>query len=261
MIAKFSINRELENKLCVIDYENGNGDFHFHSQIELCIVKKGEIDALINNRCQRLRQGEVSVSLSYETHMYIPVGNAEFTVVIIPADLCKEFSNVVKTKSNSSPFITDTEITSEITRYINGIKNSKDDLISKTGYVYLILGLVLHNVSFEEREVVSDADIARHVLLYLHENFTGDISLSSVASNFGYNSSYISKLFKSTFNIGMNRYIRIIRLNNTIALLKENKKSITYCALESGFNSIRSFYRAFFSEFNCTPQEYIKMQQ
>ena len=43
-----------------------------------------------------------------------------------------------------------------------------------------------------------------------------DISLSSVAEHFGYNSSYISHFFKSNFNIGIIKYINILRLNNVI---------------------------------------------
>jgi len=260
MIAKFGINRELENKLSVIEYKNGDRYFHFHSPIELCIVTEGEIEALVNNIRKRLGPGELAISLSYETHMYIPVENANFTVLIIPADLCKEFSEAVKSKNSSSPYITNKEITKKISSYIDEIKKNDDCLLTKTGYVYLILGLLLNNISFEEKHVCSDTDTALKILLYIHNHFSSELSLSSIASHFGYNPSYLSQFFKTTFNIGIKRYISIIRLNNAISLLKENKYSITYCALESGFNSVRTFYRTFYSAFHCTPQEYLKMQ-
>ncbi len=261
MIAEFGIKRELENKLSVTEYENGNGDFHFHSQIELCIVTEGEIEALVNNKRQRLKCGELAISLSYQTHMYIPVGNTRFTVLIIPADLCREFTETVKSKTNSSPYIKNTDVTEKITSHISEIKNDNNSFITKTGYVYLILGLILKNLSFDEKHTPSDTDLAHKILMYIHKGFASDITLSSVAAHFGYNPSYISQFFKANFNIGIKRYINIIRLNNAVNLLKESKHSITYCALESGFNSLRTFYRVFYSEFNCTPQEHLKMQQ
>lgn len=144
--------------------------------------------------------------------------------------------------------------------YVDEIKNN-DCSLTKTGYVHLILGLILKNLFFEEKQFFSDTDLAHKILLYIHNNFASTITLSSVASHFGYNSSYISQFFKTTFNIGIKRYINIVRLNNAISLLKENKYPITYCAFESGFNSLRTFYRAYNSEFKCTPQEYIKLQQ
>ena len=53
----------------------------------------------------------------------------------------------------------------------------------------------------------------------------------------------------------------MVRLKNALMLMHEGKHTLTYCALESGFNSVRTFYRAFSEEFDCTPKEYeIKMR-
>ena len=43
-------------------------------------------------------------------------------------------------------------------------------------------------------------------------------------------------------------------------LLKDEKNTHTFCALESGFNSVRTFYRAFKKEFGCAPQEYVSKE-
>jgi len=96
-------------------------------------------------------------------------------------------------------------------------------------------------------------------LIYLNENYKSDLSLSSVAAKFGYNASYVSRLFKNNFNIGFNHYLNVIRLKNAVLLMQENKHSITYCALESGFNSMCTFYRAFYEEFGCKPKDYMKI--
>ena len=55
----------------------------------------------------------------------------------------------------------------------------------------------------------------------------------------------------------MIKYLTIVRLKNALMLMYEKKHSITYCALESGFSSVRTFYRAFSEEFACSPKEYI----
>ena len=56
MTATLSIERELKDELRIIEYGVGNGDFHFHSQIELCIVEEGSVDALVNNRAATLEE-------------------------------------------------------------------------------------------------------------------------------------------------------------------------------------------------------------
>ena len=84
-----------------------------------------------------------------------------------------------------------------------------------------------------------------------------DLTLSSLASKFGYNPSYLSRYFKSCFSIGINNYITKMRLREAVLLMKDHSNNVTYCAYESGFNSLRTFYRAFYSEFQCTPKEYL----
>ena len=185
MKAKFGIERELENKLCVTEYKNGSGDFHFHSQIELCIVNDGEIEALVNNKHQHLKKGEVSVALSNETHMYNPVGDSRFTVLVIPVNLCEEFIDLVNLQKITNPFIRETNITDKISLYIEEIKKSDDNIVLKIGYVYLILGLVIKSVAFEKSHFHSDTNFSSKLLLYINNNFSKDISLSSIASHFG----------------------------------------------------------------------------
>ena len=39
--------------------------------------------------------------------------------------------------------------------------------------------------------------------------------------------------------------------------MKNEDKSITECAFESGFQSLRTFYRAFEAEFGCSPRTFL----
>ena len=65
-------------------------------------------------------------------------------------------------------------------------------------------------------------------------------------------------MFRSAFGIGIGRYISTVRLKNALLLLEDKCSSVTEIALECGFGSIRTFYRAFEREFGCSPSEYIK---
>jgi AraC-like DNA-binding protein len=49
----------------------------------------------------------------------------------------------------------------------------------------------------------------------------------------------------------------MLRLRESILLLQSGKRTVTEAAIESGFGSMRSFYRAFYTEFSCSPKEYL----
>lgn len=253
--AKFGIERELENKLCYKECINDDGYLHFHSQVELCIVDEGEMEIILNEKRQKLRAGEMSVSLSYDSHLYIPVNYSKSTVIVIPLYMCSQFVKEIKNKRPVNPFITDVQKVKEIKDNYNKLKASPNDIL-KTGYINIILGLVMECLSFEKVSQDVDAMLSSKILFYIHENFMHDISLKTISRELGYSESYISRYFKNCFNIGFNRYLNIIRLRNAIVLLRGQNNSITYCAIESGFNSLRTFYRLFSDEFGYTPREY-----
>ena len=261
MQATFGIERERENKFRIIEYHNGNGDFHFHSQIEICLVTEGEIDALVGNHVKRLQKGELSVALSYDTHLYTPVVDADFSVLIVPTDLCEEFMTIVKGKKIAQPFMEHNECAERIAQCFEEIRKNKNNLLTIKGNIYVILGLIAQNAAFEDRVSYGEESPVSEILLYIHDHFREDISLPLIAKHFGYNPTYLSHLFKSNFNLGMARYINMLRLKNAVTLLQEQKYSTTYCALESGFRSLRTFYRAFQTEFGCSPKEYMENER
>lgn len=258
MHPEFGIKREKQNNLFYMEYTDDEGPFHFHSQIELYFVDDGEMEMLVNNHSRKLHAGELSVALSYDAHAYKTPESSGSSVFIIPSFMCEEFIAEVKCKRVSNPFITDRKVVRRIKEYIREINSGKLNPIAVKGYIYLILGIINDNLSFEQAEEAVDTRLSSGILFYINENFRENITLNSISAHFGFSPGYISRYFKACFNIGINRYITVIRLKNALALMRDKKNSFTYCAMESGFNSMRTFYRVFLQEFGCSPGEYLE---
>lgn len=255
----FGIERERQNVLFYKEYTNSWGTFMFHSQLELCIVTDGEMDVWINNRHRVLKAGEMSVALSFDAHAYKTNEYSRSALLIIPSHLCEEFIAAVKSKRCSTPFILNKKAVEQIRYYAKEIDaTDPTNKIKIHGYIYVILGILMEQISFEETHEPADPSLSSRILFYLDEHFKENITTEGIAAALGYNPSYLSRYFKSGFQIGIHQYLTIIRLKHAVMLLCEGKKSITYCAMESGFHSMRTFYRAFESEFGCSPGDYLK---
>ena len=264
MEAKLGINLEVCQRLRLIEYQSDNGEFHFHSQIEICYVTEGEVDVLVNDRMKRLKRGELSIALAYDTHRYRPAEGARFIALVVPPDVCREFETILDGRTVADPFITAGEAAEEIGACIREITaygewpKEGDALLTK-GNLYRILGVIAHSMCFEDGAAPrTGLDLVSKILLYIHAHYREDISLSSVAAQFGYNASYISGLFKNSIDFGILRYINLLRLKHALALLREKKYSTEYCVKESGFRSVRTFYRAFREAFGASPKEYLE---
>lgn len=257
MKPRFYIEREKEQDIFYKEYTNGTGYFGFHSPIELYFVNDGEMEVYINDQRKILKKNQMSVALSFDAHTYKTLKPSKSSVLIIPTYMCEEFLSEIQHKRTLSPYICDEKTVLEIKKYIKKINREDINFIEKKGYIYTILGIILSKLSFEETNETHNADLSTKLLMYINDNCSKNITLETVSAEFGYNKSYISRYFKSSFGIGMNNYITMLRLRKAIVLMQENKHNLTYCALESGFNSMRTFYRVFADEFGCTPKEYL----
>ena len=258
MQAEFGLKRESNNSLFFNEWTNDSGVFQFHSQIELYFIDDGEMEVTVEDQCRILHRGEMSVALSYTPHGYRTPESSSSSALIIPTFLCEEFVEATRGKKALEPFITDRLIVAKIKSHISELMREDINDIERQGYIYVILGIVMDSLRFENTYSPTDDSLASKMLFYINENFKNDLTLASIAMHFGYTQSYVSRYFKNRFNVTLIRYLTLIKLKNAVMLMHEKKHSITFCALESGFSSMRTFYRAFSEEFGCSPKEYIK---
>ena len=261
-IATLSLERERNDGLLMIEYAIGNGEVHFHSRIEICIVEDGEVEALVNNEKKTLRRGELSIALPYDSHCYITRENSKYCVLILSEEMCTRLHLVLQKKKLLSPFVCGSRHGARILDYLSQIKSKGISELVRLGYVYLILGFIEEEMSagFSEEEGGSPELFAR-ILFYIHENYNKNLTLSSIATAFGYHPGYISAYFKSHLDIGISRYIGIIRLKHAVLLMRQKKYTVTQIALECGFCSTRTFYRTFLKEFGCSPKDFMEKNE
>ena len=257
MQAEFGLKREHNNPLYYNSCKNDSGAFHFHSQIELYFIDEGEMEVLINDRRSVLKAGEMSVALSFVPHGYATPKESKSTYVVIPTHMCNEFVAATRDKRVENPFIYDKQTVARIRHCYEMMRRPGINDIEKQGYIYVMLGVIMEQLSFESSHSSFAPELSSKILLYISDNYKSGITPGDVAEHFGYSQSHISRYFRSCFNITLVKYITIIRLKNAILLMHEGKHNITYCALESGFASMRTFYRAFYDEFGCSPKEYM----
>ena len=101
----------------------------------------------------------------------------------------------------------------------------------------------------------TNQSIILQILSYLHDNFK-DVTLSSVASNFGYSVPHLSKILKDSTGKNFTTIIKDIKLEKACKLLKETSLSIsTICEL-IGYSNPEHFSRLFKNEFNISPGKY-----
>ena len=262
MQATYEFFRENDDRILCLNYENDNCSAHFHSNIEIVYVIKGEITITINGQNRTLTEGGISVANSYDIHAYTTEESSKTIVLIIPIEIVDNFTQMMYTKSFSSPFLESPLITKEIYYAIKKIMehSAEYEAYMEKGYAYVILGLLIKGIGLAEKTKSSNIDLARKILIYLQQNYTEDVSIGKLSKLLGYNKDYLSRFFNTYLGCSFNIYINQLRIRHAALLLTESNLKTTDIAYQSGFGNYRTFNRVFKEMYNVVPTAYRNTQ-
>ena len=109
-----------------------------------------------------------------------------------------------------------------------------------------------------EFEVVGQAR-SRGVLLakqYIHSHYRDVLSLNIIAEKVHLSPRYLSALFMEEEGLGLNRYIKKIRMNKARELLLDTNMKVSEICEKVGYTNLSYFCKSFQDEFGVTPDKF-----
>ena len=236
---------------------------HFHRKIEITYVLKGIVKSTINNTKFIGEPDDIIFCPPFYPHDYHTSPNAERIVFVPHPSYTLDFEFETKGKTFSPLILSDkvynrTEILPVLKQIIENDKRKKTQMVIK-GLVNVLLGKILERYTPRK---LSDKSINQfltftQVLVFIEEHAAEKLTLDRLSRHFGYDKFHFSKKFNKYTGFNLRNYINNLRINNFIFEYRKAKKpNVAEIALESGFSSMPSFYRAFHGVTGKTPSEY-----
>lgn len=101
-------------------------------------------------------------------------------------------------------------------------------------------------------------DVVTRMRQYIDRNCTRPLRLEELAPLFGYNPSYLGKLFREKTQYSFNEYLDKARMERAKALLSGSSKRVYEIAQELGYKDVDYFHKKFRKYVGCSPNEYRK---
>lgn len=103
----------------------------------------------------------------------------------------------------------------------------------------------------------SKNELSKQIVTYIEEHFDDpDFYMISLVEAFGISDKTIARMIKSYLNIGFSEYLEQLRIQKARILLEDPTIPIRVIALESGFGSENTFYKAFRRLYKVSPSDY-----
>ncbi len=232
---------------------------HFHSSMEIIYVTAGELKVTLNGQVYLVKQNNFLIIPSYFIHSYTTDTYSSAYILIIPLGSIPSYKATFSKKTFAALLVEKTPLEGELKYCLDALcklsKNVNSQALENAvkGYTYVFLGLLIHHVGLVDIPNTKMISLAQEILIYLQENYLQPLKLEDISKHFGYSKSRFSHIFNEFFDCKLVEYINGLRCRHALELLRENNTTITNIALASGFDSTRTFYRAFQKCFGCTP--------
>lgn len=243
---------------------NNNCAPHFHSALEIVYVRSGIMEATLNGKFYSIQDGELLLVPSYTVHWYSSPVISDTVVTTIPLSYIPTFQKKLRGKIFSLCHISDKTITKEVARCMRrccDLQPKKPESMAIRGYIYIILALLTESIPLLDVCAKEDDALVLNILSYLHNNYKNQLSLNSIADEFGYSASRFSHIFNKNIGCSISEYLNALRCRQVAGMLLEGEESITQAAMGAGFNSMRTFYRSFMNVFGISPSKYVDVSK
>lgn len=203
--------------------------------------------AAITDYLQTFNRRKVAETL-YSLEEYLYHVNTDIgTVKLFLTDLYLQIKETMTHRYNtiSIPFSSNSEVMTFI--------NQQNYLYEIIIYFSKQFELVMNSIGNSTRDSVLD-----DILYYIDHNYHTNLKLEMIAALFGYNSSYLGKIFNKTVGESFNTYVDQVRIRHAIELLVENKYKVYEIAEQVGYKNVDYFHKKFKKYVGESPAEYRK---
>lgn len=257
----------------------GHTPWHWHGEIQFCLITKGGIRFFVNEKQYLLRPGEGVFINSGYLHMARPEDNPDSAYICLDADpkLLAAFPGSALETRYVAPFLGDPAM--EDCRLSPDVPWQEEilDRISRAfalfeerpfGYelrltvlLQEIWLLLLENrpqgaaVSHSRRQ---ENAVVQGILSYISRNFSQHVTLEDISRAVSLSGSECCRVFKKVTGDTIFSCLKSYRLARSMELLRDTQLSVSQIAYDAGFCSASYFIEVFRAQKELTPLQYRK---
>ncbi len=232
---------------------------HVHEVAEIVAVTSGRVRLGIDGTVYDLRTGDIAVIFPLTAHSYEEVSpDAEGLAAIFLPDIIPEYTGTFRGLVPETPVLRASGIAADTARAVRRMRelNMEDDLPLCVAYLHVLLAGTLHRLSYRPVYDYSEYGLGYRIVHYMSEHACEDLTLESAAHALGISASHRSHFFADRIKISFRRCINAIRIDKARLMMRNPALTLNMVCDACGYNSMRTFRRAFIQEIGCPPSDH-----
>lgn len=236
---------------------------HLHPQLEMYLIVSGETCVTIRGQERRLCAGDLAIVFPNQIHSYAAQSpDAQALLVICDLAYTGGYRDTLLTHHPAEPFLSAGKLHPNIAFAMQAmVAEQQEKSAAYAPLIQLSLARALPSLALKRNRSSDHQELTYQIAHYISEHFREPLTLQQLSAGLGMSKFYLSHLFSEKIGEPFPQYLSSIRLSHACSLLSETDMPVTDIAGESGFESQRTFFRAFQQRFGTTPLKYRRSAQ
>ena len=267
-MPQISIGNNNVREITFYDHRDGKSTLrmppHLHEQIELICVFGGEVTVRVDGVAHTLHGGDALLVFPSQIHFPDSDSSASFCMLDFSPYFVPDIADTLENRVPTDPVVRGAMDRPQLRGLFDALvelctatepDTSVSGIAVRRGYLLALISALIAEMELVKPSRV-DTGAMRAIVSFCMDHFGENISLDLMAERLGLNKFYISHLFGERMGMSFNDYINYLRVRVACRYLRHTAHSISDISDLVGFNSARTFNRAFIKFFGITPSEY-----
>ncbi|MBQ7320157.1 MAG: AraC family transcriptional regulator [Clostridia bacterium] len=234
---------------------------HLHYHLEFFYLLEGQSRVYVDSAVYDVFPGDLLLVFPNQIHRFECVSPERYLLFIINPDMMPELEGAFLHRTPTQAIIRNVKDDPYLLSLMHllaesAMQASPYSAATMRGTMLAFFGRLLSRVELT-RGISPNLHSVRTIVDYCTRNYASPtLSLKTMEEELHLSRYHISHIFSHKLNINFNRYINSLRISSACRLLRSTDRSITEIAGLSGFNTSRSFNRAFFDQMGLSPTQY-----
>ena len=240
-------------------FENLSYVPHVHMSMECTCVLRGDLQVTIDGKNYNLHEGDISMVMPYHRHSYLTRQTSDVAAFAMISDNVLIHNPYLSGKYElSMPVFRSGKYSRSVNILLNLLLDEQTRFSNVATHVGLLNAMVgyLFDANPPQPMEPKKLSVENEVLLYLHDNMYKPITLMQAAEDLNISQFKLSRICNQRIGIGFNAYLKSMRVAAAKRRLAFTDMSMAEIAQSTGFESLRTFNRAFSDETGSTPRAY-----
>lgn len=253
---------ELQTQFQCFPTRNITFPAHLHSAVELIYLLEGSLEVSVGDHTKTIRKDEAALIFPDMVHSYLTRDACSGILCLFPPAYAKEYYHLFRRQQPESPFLStgaqNPDVSLSFRRMLQHYEGQSYSL--SKAWLNLILAYLIPDTVLLSRDSRDNTDISYQLISYISQHFQEPLTLDCLAGQLHFNKYYISRVFTTKLHCGFYEYVNRLRLDYAARQLRDTDLRITNIWQEAGFESQKTFNRAFLACYQMTPSQYRKSQ-